>query len=281
MLAAQIDATITLEFLPTNRRWLLAALSTFQPVGVVLSTAIAYGLVPRYACATGLPACSTGQVPCCTKSSNIGWRATLIVLGGITLGIFVARFFVFTFEESPKYLLSRGRDQQAIDVLHRVAAFNKRSIPALTIEDFQAIDHESAFTTSSSSNEVVHEEPPARGTWLQVAKRNTLERAARLKALKGLVDTPVMAWMTACLVRPAINSWPSSDSRAQFVAYISLFWAFTIGASVLCRCEEAPLRPRAAGGYLPIILADRVSVFAQHHRHQADSGAGRQPRGLD
>jgi hypothetical protein len=99
-----IDATITLEFLPTNRRILLAWLSTFQPLGVVAASLIAWGLVPKYSCDVTLPSCSSGEVPCCTKGSNMGWRYLMIVLGCITLFVFAIRFFVFDFQESPKYV---------------------------------------------------------------------------------------------------------------------------------------------------------------------------------
>lgn len=76
-----IDATITLEFLPNNRRFLLAWLSTFQPLGVVCSSLIAWGLVPKYSCDTALPACNSGQTPCCEKKDNMGWRYLMITLG--------------------------------------------------------------------------------------------------------------------------------------------------------------------------------------------------------
>lgn len=56
-----------------NRRFLLAALSTFQPIGVIVATVIAFGLIPSNSCATGLPACHTGETPCCTMTSNRGW----------------------------------------------------------------------------------------------------------------------------------------------------------------------------------------------------------------
>jgi hypothetical protein len=60
----------------------------------------------------------------------------------MTLAVFFARFFLFTFHESPKFLLGRGREQAAIDVLHRIAAFNGAPPPTLTVEHFRAIDAE-------------------------------------------------------------------------------------------------------------------------------------------
>lgn len=61
----------------------------------------------------------------------------------MTLTIFFLRFFVFRFYESPKYLLSRGKEAEAIEVLHKIAKYNKAPPPTLTLEHFAAIDAES------------------------------------------------------------------------------------------------------------------------------------------
>jgi hypothetical protein len=70
----------------------------------------------------------------------MGWRYLLIILGGMTLLVFFLRFFVFNFHESPKYLLARGREAEAIEVLHRIAKFNRQPPPTLTLEHFAEID---------------------------------------------------------------------------------------------------------------------------------------------
>ena len=137
-----IDATIALEFLPQNRRSLVSLLSIWQPVGVVVASAIAYGTAAKYRCDVTLPACSAvsdGEA-CCSVSSNMGWRYEVIILGSMTLAIFFARYIVFSFYESPKFLLSKGREQEAIDVLHKIAKFNKAPLPRLTVENFREID---------------------------------------------------------------------------------------------------------------------------------------------
>jgi hypothetical protein len=137
-----MDATIALEFLPQNRRALVSLLSLWQPVGVVVASAVAYGTAAKYRCNVKLPACSavsTGEA-CCTLSSNMGWRYEVIVIGAMTLAVFFARFVVFKFHESPKFLLSKGREQEAIDVLHKIANFNGCPPPTLTVDDFREVD---------------------------------------------------------------------------------------------------------------------------------------------
>lgn len=64
----------------------------------------------------------------------------MITLGAITLAIFFLRFAVFNFYETPQYLLSRGRDEAALEVLQQVAKVNKAPSPQSSIEDFQEID---------------------------------------------------------------------------------------------------------------------------------------------
>ncbi|OJJ05890.1 hypothetical protein ASPVEDRAFT_895235 [Aspergillus versicolor CBS 583.65] len=142
-----IDATIALEFLPKNRRYLVALLNMWQPIGVVVACAIAYGTVAKYRCAVDLPACmavAEGEL-CCTMSSNMGWRYLVIIIGAMALAIFSARYLLFSFYESPKFLISQGRDQNAIDVLHKIAKFNKAEAPALTVEDLRQVGIATGF----------------------------------------------------------------------------------------------------------------------------------------
>ena len=149
-----IDATITLEFLPQNRRNLVSLLSMWQPIGVVVASAIAYGTAAKWRCNPKLPSCRAvpqGQA-CCTVSSNMGWRYEVIVLGCLTLTVFFLRYFIFTFHESPKFLLSRGKEAEAIEVLHKIAKFNKAPLPLLTLEHFQAIEDASSQLSGPKSN---------------------------------------------------------------------------------------------------------------------------------
>jgi hypothetical protein len=80
----------------------------------------------------------------------MGWRYNVIVLGAMTLAVFFLRYFVFRFHESPKFLLSRGKEAEAIEVLHRIAKFNKAPPPQLTLEMFQMIDETESATTNSA-----------------------------------------------------------------------------------------------------------------------------------
>ncbi|GAA5851805.1 hypothetical protein JCM8547_000060 [Rhodosporidiobolus lusitaniae] len=218
-----IDATICLEFLPTRRRFLLCALSTFQPLGVVSACLISWGTVPRWACDTSLPACGDGVEPCCTRASNMGWRYALLIIGFMTLAIFFLRFAVFTFHESPKFLLAKGNDAKALEVLYRIAKFNKAPQPNLTIDDFKLMDQHYASEASQTSDE------PLQGgqhvmTKGELTKSRVKQFVGAFKHLKILFSNKRRIWLTTSL----------------WIAYMSLFFAFSI-----------------AGGYLPLILRQK------------------------
>lgn len=78
---------------------------------------IAWPLISNFSCASALD---------CPRASNQGWRYFTYTVGGLVMVLFVLRFFVFHLYESPRYLVGRGRDAEAVDVLHRVAAYNGR-----------------------------------------------------------------------------------------------------------------------------------------------------------
>ncbi|OWP04421.1 MFS sugar transporter [Marssonina coronariae] len=209
-----IDTTICLEFLPQNKRFLLAMLSVFQPIGVVVCSGIAYGFVPRYACEVGLPSCKSSSLQpgegCCSRADNMGWRYLMFTLGGISLCVFLLRFVLFTFQESPKYLIGRGRDEEAIRVLHKVARVNKYEC-RLNMEDFKAL--EASYVEPLLENAAAKFDAPGQMSnktfWHQLQNEGP--------RLKILFSTPA-------LTRVTILVW---------VIYAFDYWAFSVAGSFL------------------------------------------------
>lgn len=54
-----------------------------------------------------------------------GWRYFVYTMGTLTFFMFLARFALFHLFESPKFLLSRGRQSEAVAVVHGMAAKNR------------------------------------------------------------------------------------------------------------------------------------------------------------
>ena len=64
--------------------------------------------------------------------------------------VFILRFVVFTFQESPKYLIGRGRDEDAIKVLQSVAKVNKHDC-YVTLDTFISLETTRTSNTSLGS----------------------------------------------------------------------------------------------------------------------------------
>lgn len=55
----------------------------------------------------------------------MGWRYLCYTLGALTFVMFICRFFLFHLYESPKYLLARGRQSDAVASVHGIAHKNR------------------------------------------------------------------------------------------------------------------------------------------------------------
>jgi len=171
---------------------------------VVLASAIAYGFIPKYSCGNegndsqGKPllACSKvrpGEI-CCTKASNMGWRYTLLCLGAICIAIFFLRFVVFRFQESPKYLLYRGRDEKAVKVLRHIAKFNGRE-SNITVETFEALENDEAFLASRDTTAPVSTTKQPKKTWGEKIKLE-LVRYRMLFSNFNIARLTILVWIT-------------------------------------------------------------------------------------
>jgi hypothetical protein len=112
---------------------------------------VAWPLIGNYSCA------ATATV--CTKSENAGWRYFLYTMGGLMLLAWGLRFLAFGLTESPKFLMGRGRDADAVAAVHRVAAYNKFE-SSLTLEQLTAAgelrvsareEHRQEYTTTMAA----------------------------------------------------------------------------------------------------------------------------------
>ena len=121
-----VDGALFLEFIPSASQGLLTLLSVWWPVGQLIGSMVAYGFLTNYKCDATLTSCDIsppGQA-CCSKAQNMGWRYLNVTIGAITFMMFVCRFFLFHLFESPKFLLSRGRQSEAVATVHGIAYNN-------------------------------------------------------------------------------------------------------------------------------------------------------------
>ena len=100
-----VDGALFLEFLPEESTSLLTLLSVWWPVGQLVSSLIAWFFITNW-------------------PPEIGWRHFIFAIGVLTFIMFALRSLIYTVYESPKFLLSQGRSDEAVAVVQRVALRN-------------------------------------------------------------------------------------------------------------------------------------------------------------
>jgi MFS family permease len=140
-----VDSAIFLEFLPASHQYLLTILSIDWAIAQVIATLIAWPLLGNLTCQE--------TATTCTRGDNMGWRYFLITMGGLTLIMFFVRFVLFTIYESPKYLIGKGRDEDAVRIMHEVARRNGKT-STLTIEDLRACEPEGYVARTDAATAV-------------------------------------------------------------------------------------------------------------------------------
>ncbi|KAI1126325.1 sugar transporter [Nemania abortiva] len=102
-----VDGALFLEFLPDASSSLLTLLSVWWPVGQLVSSLFAWYFITNW-------------------PVDQGWRLFIATIGTVTFIMFLIRFALFHLFESPKYLLSQGRQAEAVAVVHGIAYRNRK-----------------------------------------------------------------------------------------------------------------------------------------------------------
>ncbi|GKT66726.1 membrane transporter [Colletotrichum tofieldiae] len=132
-----LDPAVFLEFLPFDKQWTITAMAAWWGLGQTLEGGIAWGIFSRddWSCeATPEP------LEVCTWQNNKAWRLIMFTSGAIILVMSVARVLVVRLEETPKYLLSAGRDADLVANLQALAARYDRTC-SLTTQQLEACGH--------------------------------------------------------------------------------------------------------------------------------------------
>ena len=119
-----VDGALFLEFLPDASSSLLTLLSVWWPVGQLCSSLIAWLLISGHETPGPEQHVRAADGMDDTSPERAGWRKFIMAIGILTFIMFFIRFFVFRLFESPKFLLSRGRQSEAVAVIHGLAYRN-------------------------------------------------------------------------------------------------------------------------------------------------------------
>lgn len=177
-----------LEFLPGTHQWLLTLLSLWWAVGQVVASLIAWAFLSRWNCDKAVE----DPEYICQKHENMGWRYTYYTLGALMMVLWIMRFFVLPVFESPKFLISHGKDQAAVDVINAVAKRNKSPV-RITIDDLHRATE--PFMTEEEKMNAQYE-----------TKLSTMELLKgafsefNINHLRTLFATKRLAWSTSLII---------------------------------------------------------------------------------
>lgn len=105
----------------------------------------------------------------------------MLAIGGMAFIMFICRFVFFTLYESPKYLMGKGKDEEAVRIVHKVAKINGKT-SNLRIEDLRSFDREGHQGISSAA-----------------ALSRKLEKL-NLAHVRALFATPKLAYSTSIIM---------------------------------------------------------------------------------
>ncbi|PYH91088.1 sugar transporter [Aspergillus ellipticus CBS 707.79] len=176
-----VDSAIFLEFLPGSHQYLLTVLSINWALAQLLANLVAWPLIGGMTCVSAEN---------CTRSSNMGWRYFLIVMGGLALFMCLARCVFFTLFESPKYLMGKGRHEESVAVVHEVARRNG------TTSFLSADDLDEASSTDDTTEPAP---APRRGLSATDQLRMRLEPLSA-PYIRALFSSPRRAWSTSLMI---------------------------------------------------------------------------------
>ena len=133
-----VDSMIFLEFVPGSHQYLVTALSAWWNLGQVIVSLVSWVFLANFSCPT--------NAEVCRKADNMGWRYVMITLGALALTFALIRILVFKMPESPRFLLAKGRDAEAVEAVNYVARCNKVPEP-LTLAMLQEVDTQLGMVT--------------------------------------------------------------------------------------------------------------------------------------
>ncbi|ODV63162.1 inorganic phosphate transporter [Ascoidea rubescens DSM 1968] len=122
-----IDATVFLEYLPFKWQFLTTTFACWWAIGQTIGMFVAWGMLPNNSCSS---------IEFCPSHINRGWRYVWYINSAIVFVLACCRLFVFKLDESPKFLITIGKDEEAVALLQNIAKKYNRTC-SLTVEQLK------------------------------------------------------------------------------------------------------------------------------------------------
>ncbi|KAF2643048.1 membrane transporter [Massarina eburnea CBS 473.64] len=118
-----LDTTVFLEYLPGSRQWMLTLMAAWWGIGQLVAGFLAWAFIPNFSCSD--PSLIPSAAPC-TYTNNKGWRYVWYTSGTLVFVMSIARITIIRLQETPKFLVSEGRDAECVATLQAIATKHNR-----------------------------------------------------------------------------------------------------------------------------------------------------------
>ncbi|KAI1634282.1 major facilitator superfamily domain-containing protein [Biscogniauxia mediterranea] len=230
-----VDSVIFLEFVPQTHQWLLVSMSAWWSAGQLVVSLLSWAFLTRYGC-------SASDAPC-SAQDNMGWRYLMITLGAIALAFGLIRVLCFRIPESPAYLLSKGRDADAVEAVNYICRFNGRP-ETLTLEMLQYIDQQQqqpgghvAIQSDENIITAVAEAGPRRMSYMEILRESFRDYSAnsyrKLFAGRKMAQhssVTFLIWLTVGIAYPLYFAFITSylETKSSYSATSSLNYTYMV-----------------------------------------------------
>lgn len=121
------DVAVFMEYLPSKYQFLNTSMAAWWGVGQTIASLISWAFIPNNSCSSAEN---------CPSKINRGWRYCWYTNSGIVMGAALIRLFVLNLDETPKFLVSNGRDEEAYETIMKIARKYNRPC-SLTLEQLK------------------------------------------------------------------------------------------------------------------------------------------------
>ena len=122
------DVAVFLEFLPSKYQYMNTAMAAWWGVGQTIASLISWAFIPNNSCS---------DPHNCPSRMNRGWRYCWYTNSEIVMGAALLRLLVLKLGETPKFLVSVGRDEEAYEAIMNISRKYNRPC-SLTLEQLKA-----------------------------------------------------------------------------------------------------------------------------------------------
>lgn len=174
-----VDGALFLEFLPDSSSSLLTLLSVWWPIGQLASSLAAWYFIANW-------------------PVDQGWRYFVVTIGIATFAMFIVRFFIFHMLESPKFLLNKGRQGEAVAVIHGLAYRNgcRTWLTSDILDEVAAEDDQQGESSSTQQQQQQQQfsSGPAKNLLMEKLKGFSGDRIRPLFQNKTLGTATALVW---------------------------------------------------------------------------------------